>query len=339
MTLDRRHFLKTATIAGAALTIPGAVRSAFLPARANLEPLEFVFFTDTHIQPELNAGQGCEMCFAKIAASQPEFAIMGGDHVFDALGVGGTRANLVFDLYARTQKMLGMPLYQAIGNHDAFGVLTSSGIAPTDPLYGKKMYEDRFGKSYYSFDRKGYHFVVLDSIQPTPDRLWEARIDDAQLDWLRADLKSLPSGVPVIGVVHCPLVTAFGTYAQIVAAGQKYNTLTVANSPDVLDIFSGANVLGVLQGHTHINEEVDYKGTRYITSGAVCGNWWRGPRLGTPEGYSVVSVRDGKLSVRYETYGFQSVALSTKTASPSSMRAIAPATAPAPTPATAPAPK
>ncbi len=333
MKLDRRKFLKTTVAAGAALAIPGAARAAVArAAETKYEPLEFVFFTDTHIQPELNAGKGCEMCFAKIAASQPEFAIMGGDHVFDALGVGGMRAKLVFDLYARTQKALGMPIYQAIGNHDAFGVLTSSGIAPNDPLYGKKMYEDRFGKTYYSFDRKGYHFVVLDSIQPTPDRLWEAHIDDVQMEWLRADLKKLPAGAPVIGVVHCPLVTAFATYAELITAGRKYNTMTVANSPTVLDILAGANVLAVLQGHTHINENVEYKGTRYITSGAVCGNWWRGPRMGTPEGYSVVSIREGQVKVRYETYGFQSVAPTSGTASPSSMSTTAPAGAPAPPP-------
>ena len=226
MAVNRRRFLQTLGAEGAVAAVPSFARGISvspnaLPisaAEAKLEPLEFVFFTDTHIEPELDAAHGCEMAFEKIAASKPEFAIMGGDHVFDALGVNQARANLVFDLYTSTAKSLGMPLYNTIGNHDAFGVLAGSGVAPTDPLYGKKMYEDRMGKTYYSFDRKGYHFVVLDSIQPMPDRLWEARVDDAQLDWLRSDLKALAPGTPVIGVVHCPIVTAFGTYAAMVAA-------------------------------------------------------------------------------------------------------------------------
>lgn len=334
MTIDRRRFLQTLGVAGAAIGVPGASASLLAApftshaAAANhaaaLEPLEFVFFTDTHIEPELDAAKGCDMCFEKIAASKPEFAIMGGDHVFDALGVSPARAKLVFDLFTNSSKALKMPVYHAIGNHDAYGVLTSSGVSPTDPLYGKKMFEDLYGKTYYSFDKKGYHFVVLDSIQPTPDRLWEARVDDEQLAWLRDDLKKLAPGTPVIGVVHCPMVTAFGTYAAIVASGQKYNTLTVANSPDVLEVLATANTIAVLQGHTHINEVVDYKTTRYITSGAVCGNWWRGPRMGTREGYTVVRIRDGKVTPSYETYGFQSIAPSTKTASPSA----APSTAP-----------
>ncbi len=66
-------------------------------------------------------------------------------------------------------------------------------------------------------------------------------------------------------------------------------------------------MIAVLQGHTHVNEIVSYKGTQYITSGAVCGNWWHGPRMGTPEGFTVVSLREGRISTRYETYGFRSV--------------------------------
>jgi Icc protein len=304
MMIDRRDFIKTMATAGAVMALPSFAAAATAPGS-----FDFVFFTDTHIQPELDAAHGCDMCFKKIAGLKPEFAIMGGDNVFDAFGVNNVRAGMVYDLYERTEQLLGMPLHHAIGNHDVFGVLLKSGVAPTDPAYGKKMYQDRMGRTYYSFDYKGYHLVVLDSIHPTEDRLWEARIDEDQLRWLRDDLKALPHGAPVIAVVHCPLVTAFATYAytQIVGADRKYNTMTVANAPDVLQIFENANVLAVLQGHTHVNEVVTYKNTQYITSGAVCGNWWRGPRMGTPEGFTVVSLRQGKISWRYETYGFHSV--------------------------------
>jgi 3',5'-cyclic AMP phosphodiesterase CpdA len=247
------------------------------------------------------------MCFRKIAVSNAAFAIMGGDHVYDALGVNPARAQIVFDLYKRTEQTLGMPLHNTIGNHDVFGVLTKSGVAPSDTGYGKKMYQDRMGRTFYSFDHQGYHFVVLDSIQPTLDRMWEARVDDEQLSWLREDLTKLPAGAPVIAVTHCPLATAFLSYTPIGAAEPKYNTLSIANAPAVLEIFAQANVLAVLQGHTHINEVVRYKNTQYITSGAVCGNWWHGTRMGTPEGYTVVSLRAGTISTRYETYGFHSV--------------------------------
>jgi hypothetical protein len=92
------------------------------------------------------------------------------------------------------------------------------------------------------------------------------------------------------------------------AEAPKHNGLSVANAYEVIALFEGHNVLGVLQDHTHVNERVMSKGVPYITSGAVCGNWWHGTRMGTPEGFTVVGVEQGKLSTRYETYGFQSVA-------------------------------
>jgi 3',5'-cyclic-AMP phosphodiesterase len=303
MVFNRREFLKGLAATGVAMALP-PLPSVKQPAPGSFD---FVFFTDTHIQPELDAAHGCDMCFRKIASANPDFAIMGGDHVYDAFGVNGARAGMLYSLYKRTEQSLGMPLHHAIGNHDVFGVLTKSGVAPTDPAYGKKMYQDRMGQTFYSFDSKGYHFVVLDSIQPTDDRLWEARVDEPQLQWLRDDLKQLPVRTPVIVVVHCPLVTAFATYAQVVTLDRKYNTMTVANAPEVLEVFEQANVLAVFQGHTHVNEVVNYKNTQYITSGAVCGNWWHGSRLGTPEGYTVVTLRDGSIRTRYETFGFRSV--------------------------------
>ncbi len=309
--VDRRAFLKIGAVGGVAAALAGS--SAWLldpgSAAADVAPgsFDFVFFTDTHIEPELDAGHGCDMCFRKIAGLKPEFAIMGGDHVYDALGVDRGRATSVFDLYKKTEQALQMPLYHTIGNHDVFGVSTKSGAAPSDPGYGKKMYEDRIGRTYHSFDHKGWHFVVLDSIQPTEDRMWEARIDEPQLAWLAGDLARVGPKAPVIGVVHVPLVTAFATYADNVVTNQKYNTLTVANAPQVLAAFEGHNVVAVLQGHTHVNEVVEHGNTRYITGGAVCGNWWHGVRMGFPEGFTVVSVRDGGIRTRYETYGFRSV--------------------------------
>lgn len=311
MALDRREFLKTIAATGATAALSGIGAAAWGATRAApSEPpgsFDFVFFTDTHIEPELDAAHGCDMCFRKIASLTPAFAIMGGDHVFDALGVTGRRANLVYDIYRKTEQQLQMPVYHTIGNHDVFGILKKSGIAPDDPAYGKKMFEDRVGRTFYSFDQKGYHFVVLDSIQPTEDRLWEARVDEPQLRWLAEDLKRVGPETPVIAVIHCPLVTAFATYAEVVTEGRKYNTMTVANAPEVLAAFEGFNVIAVLQGHTHVTEMVTYKNTKYITSGAVCGNWWHGPRMGVPEGFTVVSLREGTISTRYETYGFHSV--------------------------------
>jgi 3',5'-cyclic-AMP phosphodiesterase len=299
--LNRRNFLALAGAAGLAATLP-KIASAAAP-----EDFTFLFITDTHLQPELNAAQGCDMAFKKARTIKSDFVIQGGDHVFDSLGVNKSRATSLFDLYAKTEQDLGMKIYHTVGNHDCFGVYPASGVDPTDPLYGKKMFEDRFGKAYYSFDHKGVHFIVLDSIGITADRGYEGRIDTAQLAWLAADLKALPPATPVIVSVHIPLVTAFESYIPVPASPPAHHGLSVANANEVIALFDGHNVLGVFQGHTHINERVEWKGVPYITSGAVSGNWWHGTRLGTPEGFTVASIKNGKLSTYYETYGFQSV--------------------------------
>lgn len=307
-TLNRRKFLALTGAASFATTLPKPLWAEAPVGAPAVEDFTFLFLTDTHIQPELNAAQGCDQCFKKARTIKSDFVIQGGDHVFDSLGVSRERASNLFDLYGKTEQDLGMKIYHAIGNHDCLGIYPASGVSPTtEPLYGKKIFEDRFGKAYYSFNHKGMHLIVLDSIGITADRAYEGRIDATQLAWLAADLKTVPAATPIVVSVHIPLVTAFESYVPVPATPPAHHGLSVANANEVIALFDGHNVLGVLQGHTHINETVWWKGVPYITSGAVSGNWWHGTRMGTPEGFTVVRIENGKLSTRYETYGFQSV--------------------------------
>ena len=242
--LDRRHFLSLLGGAAVAAALPTPAIGAAVP-----EPFTFLFITDTHLQPELDAAKGTDMAFRHARTMPADFAIQGGDHVFDALAVSKARALALYDLYGRTEQALGMKLHHTIGNHDVFGVYPASGVAPTDPLYGKKLFAERFGKTYYSFDHKGHHFVVLDSIGITPDRAYEGRIDEAQLTWLAADLGALPAGMPIIAASHIPLVTAFDAYvpaaalvppaAAAVSPTATHHGLSVVNSSAVLDLFAG----------------------------------------------------------------------------------------------------
>lgn len=304
---SRRGFLSLSATAGLAST-------GLLPARAAGEPVarphdrfSFLFITDTHLQPELNAAGGCHACFAKARTMGADFAIQGGDHVFDALGVARPRADDLIGLYTRTEQDLGMAVRHTIGNHDCLGVYARSGVLPTDPLYGKKFFENHFGRLYYAFDHRGVHFIVLDSIGITADRDYEGHIDADQIAWLSRDLASLPAGTPIVVVSHIPLATAFDSYARPLQSAPTHHKNSVLNAWQVIPLFAGHNVLGVLQGHTHINETVLWHGVPYITGGAVSGNWWHGTHLGTPEGFTIVTVEGNRLATRYETYGFRSV--------------------------------
>jgi Icc protein len=300
-SFNRRDFLSLLGASAAMAAVPKA-----FAAGPREDSFSFIFLTDTHTQPELDATHGTDLAMKKARAIPADFAIQGGDHVFDALGVPKDRATQLFDLYAKTEQDLGLKVHHTLGNHDCFGVYVASGAGPADPDYGKKMWADRFGPTYYSFDHKGVHFIVLDSIGITEDRHYEARMDDDQLAWLGRDLAAQGAAKPIIVTTHIPLVTAVPSCTPPAPQAAKGNGFV--NGPAAIKLFEGHNVLAVLQGHTHVNEEVVWHGVPYITSGAVCGNWWHGTRLGTPEGFTVVTVSNGKLSTRYETTGFQSVA-------------------------------
>ncbi len=307
LNLNRRQFFSIAGGAAAAGVI--GTQSAFAVAPSS--SFEFLFFTDTHIEPELNAVQGCDMAFKKARTMRADFVIQGGDHVLDATNVTKERAIQLFDMYGKTEQDLGLKVHHTCGNHDCFGIATKGRIDQGDRLYGKKMFEEHFGPTYYSFDHRGVHFLVLDSIHPMEDAPGGHRgfLEDDQLNWIAADLAKLAPKTPVIVSIHIPLVTAFDTYIKEPADHHSgRGGVSVSNSNDVIKIFDNYNVIGVLQGHTHIWETVAWHGVPYVTGGAVSGNWWKGTRMGTPEGFTVVSVENGRMHVRYETYGFKSIA-------------------------------
>lgn len=297
--LDRRRFLSLAAAGVAVSSLPSF---AMVPAAA--EDFSFLFVTDTHIQPELHATEGCQMAFKKARTMHADFTIQGGDHIFDGLAVPMSRSIELFKIYNETEQQLGLKVYHTMGNHDVLGLYPKSGYDLTDPMYGKTYFEEKVGPRYQSFDHKGVHFIILDSIGFTPERTYFGFLDEIQLAWLRTDLAKVSPATPVILISHIPLITAYAQYSAPPAMPYKYNSLSVSNTYEILPLLAKHNVIGVLQGHTHVNEKVEFNGITYITGGAVSGNWWKGIHEGTPEGFTVCTVKDGKLTTRYETYGF-----------------------------------
>lgn len=112
--------------------------------------------------------------------------------------------------------------------------------------------------SYYSFDRNGFHFIVLDSCfrsdgQPYGRRnfKWtDANVSVAELEWLKADLQA--NTRPVIVFAHQRLDVS--------------NNHGVKNNADVRKILeSSGKVLAVFQGHSHKNDLKTINGTHYCT--------------------------------------------------------------------------
>lgn len=300
--MDRRTLLKAAI---AAPLVPYAAGAASAAPQSGSDGFSIAFISDCHIRPEMNAAQGCAACFEQISASDHDFVINGGDHIEDALEASRERATMLMDLYQRTERRhLRKPVRHVLGNHDCLGVFANSGVDPSSRDYGKQFYIDRFGPRYYAFDHKGVHFVVLDSVGLTDDRNYEGRVDAAQLEWLRSDLADQPKDARIIVVTHIPLVTAMQCYEPESWLNTPHNWTFVANGREVLRILRDFDVLAVLQGHSHVFEQIELGGMRFISTGAVAGADWRGSFLGTAEGYSEIFISGRTVEARYRTYGF-----------------------------------
>jgi 3',5'-cyclic AMP phosphodiesterase CpdA len=302
MGVSRRELLA----GGAALALAPIAKAAGSSARQGSR-FRFVHFTDPHIQPELGADLGVARAVQKVLSLSPRpvFVVTGGDHVMDVNEGTRERTDLQFRLLNEALKPLEMPVYAAIGNHDIYGWSGGSAASETDPMYGKRMFEERFAKhpTYFSFDHKGWHFVILDSVQAPKARDWHGRIDDDQLTWLANDLEKTGKR-PSIVATHIPILTLFPQYADGTTKAPS-DKLIVANGKEVQALLQKHPVKVVLQGHTHVVEACDYLGTRYITGGAVSGEWWKGPRLGVHhEGFMVYDVDGADVRATYTPYGW-----------------------------------
>lgn len=271
------------------------------------DSFQFVFMTDVHIQQELNAGEGLKMAVEKVNELNPDFVVTGGDLVMDALKVSFEQSVEQFDLYNKISSELNASVYNAIGNHDVFGIYEESGVDTAHPEYGKQMYKNRIGggKTYYSFDHKNWHFMILDAIGITDDNKYMGIIDSVQIDWIKNDIQNIEKETPIIIVAHIPFITCakqilYGYPAEMTPS------LVVTNSFDVLKLFDGYNLKLVLQGHLHIVEEIIFKGIHFITGGAISGKWWEGANHGFEEGFIVVNIKKDDFSWEFIDYGWTS---------------------------------
>jgi Icc protein len=180
-------------------------------------------------------------------------------------------------------------------------------IKPGESDYGKRLFADRYGlgRTYRSFDHKGWHFILLDSIGQaagSPDYI--GLIDDGQLEWLKQDLEKTGRTVPVVIVTHIPFYSAMSQMQRGPTIPIEPNGL-VTNAFRFRKLLEPYNIKLVLSGHGHIRERIELGRTVYIQSGAVCGLWWKGPVYGDAEAFGVVSCAANEFQYRYQTYGWQ----------------------------------
>jgi 3',5'-cyclic-AMP phosphodiesterase len=104
-------------------------------------------------------------------------------------------------------------------------------------------------------------------------------------------------------VVHIPFLSSL---SQINKGAMEPNTegLVVSNSREILDLFNRYNLKLVLQGHLHVLEDNYIKGIHFITGGAICGGWWKGPHEGTQEGFLYLKFNRDSFTWNYVDYNW-----------------------------------
>ncbi|SDL13142.1 N terminal of Calcineurin-like phosphoesterase [Catalinimonas alkaloidigena] len=207
----------------------------------------------------------------------------------------------LFDDYQEAVATTGIPFFQVIGNHDM------DLEARTDD-HSANTFKERFGPTYYSFNRGEVHYVVLDDVFFIGvAKQYIGYLTERQLAWLEQDLAHVPEGHTVVVSLHIPANT--GQIRRNSTREKIEPSLggTVANRKELYRLLQPYRA-HILSGHTHFNEKVldeEHENVIEHVHGTVCGAWWTGPICydGTPSGYGVYEVKGGDIAWFYKSVG------------------------------------
>lgn len=320
---SRRAWLKTFGLIGVGLCSSRPVYAAEndngnSSASADKRALRLAQISDIHLQPELGAVDGFTKCLHHIQSQKdaPKLILNTGDCIMDSMARKMPRTQLQWDLWKKILKEeCSLPVENAIGNHDCWGLdRTKSGTTGEEALWGKKWAMESLGlnKPYRSFDRDGWHFIALNSVEPFGNS-YKARLGDEQLEWLKNDLASVAKGVPVLVMSHIPILSPC---VALLGKETPEHNLNINGAEMHLDgakiheLFrQQGNVKLCLSGHIHTIDRAEFDGVTYITSGAVSSGWWKKVHLGRFDyGYALVDLfKDGTFNYQYVPYGWKTL--------------------------------
>ncbi len=173
----------------------------------------------------------------------------------------------MWDEFDKIVSQFTVPFIMVPGNHDIWSPLS------------RKIYQRRYGKTYFSFDYKGVHFIVLDS------EIGGIRLSDAQIKWLKSDLESHRKARATFVFLHRPLWQDMHVGK---GAGEnwlkKVHPILVKNGVDA--VFAG-----------HVHKYIKYSpidGVSYYITGGGGAGIANNPSQGDFHHYCLITVRDDK---------------------------------------------
>jgi 3',5'-cyclic-AMP phosphodiesterase len=252
--LDRRSFLKVSAAAFGAAMGAGVTPHSFQPVRvAHAQPatgkvqqFRFAYISDSHLLERSINDRFVNALMRAVEDvnamdPQPDFVLYGGD-----LAQLGQVKEL--EIGAQILKHLKAPVKMMVGEHDWY-------------LDMGEKWRELFGKPTYSFDHKGAHCIVLNSV--IEKDFWTARkmspmdrmktvagldngiqsrftVGAEQRKWLTDDLAGKAPDTPLIVFSHSPLYKYY----------RDWNFWT-DDADEVQAILKRFNNVVVFHGHTH----------------------------------------------------------------------------------------
>ena len=227
-SINRRGFLKVVGVGGAVFAsgLPGWATAA---RQAEVQPQDFYFvqLSDSHWGFEGPPNPDARGTLPKAIAAvnslelQPDFIVFTGDltHTTDDPQERRKRLGQFKDMMSqlKVQNIHFMP-----GEHDA-------------SLDHGAAYQEFFGKTHYTFDHKGVHFIVLDNVSDPA-----GKIGEEQLSWLASDLDRLQPDARIVVFTHRPLFDLYPQWDWATRDGAKAMELLMPH-PNVT----------VFYGHIH----------------------------------------------------------------------------------------
>ena len=301
---SRRFFLGGLAAGGTLAASPVLARTGWSIRGSDRGALRLVFYTDVHARTERETPTALAMATGAINAQSPDLVLCGGDLITGGFDSTAETVAPRWDAYMAMASAIEGEHHSVIGNHDIVAARPADGsAAATDPRLEYKLRLNR-DRTYGAFDALGYRFFLLDSIRLSEDQYkYHGWISSEQREWIREELARIPQETPVVLVLHMPLLTGFFSATEG-ATSQPPPNRVVVNNAEVLALFAERNLVLVLQGHLHVTELLQWRGTTFLTGGAISGGWWRGRYFGTREGFVVITLRSNRIEWEYVGYGW-----------------------------------
>jgi len=243
-TIDRREFLTLAGLGGVVLVGGACFGRAAAAADADADEFYFVQLSDPHWgfegpaqNPDATGTLQKAIAAVNALKEPPDFIVFTGD-LTHTTEDGKVRRKRMDEVRAIIGELKVKDVRFMPGEHDA-------------SLDHGKAFGEFFGRTHYTFDHKGVHFITLDNVSdPT------AAIGGDQLAWLAADIERQSADARIVVFTHRPLFDLYPQWDWATADGAK--AIEILQRRENVTVFYGH----IHQEHHHVTGHIEHHAAR-----------------------------------------------------------------------------